>query len=91
MIGRFLHWLRKRIERIKRDAAAVESYRGYERAMKLFYAGLSIQELEQEVEDRVFFARGAGHFEKGMLEFIDSTKAIDIITATRNEKDHDDE
>ena len=68
-------WFKRR----KRKRNAQEEYQGYEYVMKAIYRGIPIEEVKQEIQYRIYFSRGSGHFEKGMLRFLENKKAMDLV------------
>lgn len=79
MIHSLMNWTRAAYTSLVRKRNAQEEYRGYEYAMKSIYRGISIERVKQEIEDRIYFSRGSGHFEKGMLRFLENKKAMDLV------------
>ena len=89
MIAKLMHHVRKWIEERKREREVDEEVKGYFHARKLSKRGASFNMIEQEVEDRIYFSRGSGHFEKGMLNFLENKKAMDkAFHAGRERRNH---
>lgn len=76
MIAKLTHHVRKWIEEKKREKEVNEEFNGYIHARKLSERGAPTYMIEREVEDRIYFSRGSGHFEKGMLKFLRNKKAF---------------
>lgn len=92
MIAKLMHHVREWFERRKRKRNAQEEYRGYEHVMKAIYRGIPIEEVKQEIQYRIYFSRGSGHFEKGMLRFLENKKAMDLVfQAFQERRNHEHE
>ena len=92
MIAKLMHHVRKWIEEKKREREVEEEVKGYFHARKLFEKGVRISEIEQKVENRIYFFRGSGRFEKGMLNFLENKKAMDLVfQAFQERRNHEHE
>jgi hypothetical protein len=89
MIAKLMHHVRKWIEEREQRRNAKEEYRGYEYAMRSIFQGIPVRLVEQEVEDRIYFSRGSGHFEKGMLNFLENKKGMDLVFQERRNHEHE--
>jgi hypothetical protein len=89
MIAKLIHWVRKRIEIRKREREVDEEFKGYFHARKLSEKGTPLSRIEQEVEDRIYFSRRSGHFEKGMLRFLENKKGMDLVFQERRNHEHE--
>ena len=92
MIHSLMNWTRAAYTSLIRKRNTQEEYRGYEHAMKSIFSGIPVELVEQEVDDRIYFSKGSGHFEKGMLRFLENKKAMDLVFQAGREKgDHEHE
>lgn len=89
MIAKLMHYVRRWIEERKWEGEMDEEFKGYFHARKLSEKGVRTSEIEQEVEDKIYFSRGSGHFEKGMLNFLETKKAMDIVFQERRNHGHE--
>lgn len=86
MINGLMNWTRAAYTSLVRKRNAQEEYRGYEHAMKSIFSGIPVELVEQEVDDRLYFSKGSGHFEKGMLRFLENKKAMDLVFQAGKER-----
>lgn len=86
MIAKLMHHVRKWIEERKREREVDEEFKGYLHARKLSEKGVRTSEIEQEVEGRIYLSKGSGHFEKGMLRFLENKKAMDTAFQAGGER-----
>lgn len=89
MIHSLMNWTRAAYTSLVRKRNAQEEYRGYEHAMKSIYSGIPVNLVEQEIDDRIYFSRGSGHFEKGMLKFLENKKAMDKAFQERRNHEYE--
>lgn len=89
MIAKLMHHVRKWIEEREREREVDEEFKGYFHARKLSEKGIPLNMVEQEVEDRIYFSRGSGHFEKGMLNFLENKKVMDKAFQERRNYGHE--
>ena len=89
MIAKLMHHVRKWIEGREREREVNEEFKGYFHAMKSIYRGIPVSLVEQEIDDRIYFSRGSGHFEKGMLKFLENKKAMDKAFQERRNYGHE--
>ena len=89
MIAKLMHHVRKWIAERKREREISEEVKGYFHARKLSKRGTPLNMIEQEVEDRIYLSKGSGHFEKGMLNFLENKKAMDKAFQERRNHGHE--
>ena len=89
MIHSLMNWTRAAYTSLVRKRNAQEEYRGYEHAMKSIYRGIPVNLVEQEIDDRIYFSRGSGHFEKGMLKFLENKKTMDKAFQERRNHEYE--
>lgn len=89
MIANMMNWTRAAYTSLIKKRNTQEEYRGYDHAMKAIFKGVPVELVEQEVEDRIYFSGGSGHFEKGMLRFLENKKAMDIAFQERRNHEHE--
>jgi len=89
MIANMMNWTRAAYTSLIKKNNAQEEYLGYDYAKKAVFKGVPVEVVEQEVEDRIYFSRGSGHFEKGMLKFLENKKAMDKAFQERRNHEYE--
>lgn len=89
MIAKLMHHVREWIEERKLEREISEEVKGYFHARELSERGVRTSEIEQGVEDRIYFSRGSGHFEKGMLKFLENKRAMDKAFQERRNHEYE--
>lgn len=89
MIAKLMHHVREWIEERKREREVDEEFKGYFHARKLAERGTPLNMVEQEIDDRIYFSRGSGHFEKGMLKFLENKKTMDKAFQERRNHEYE--